>query len=261
VTLRADGITLRVATWNILHGLDLQQGRSDLTATAAAITALDADVVALQEVDRGLPRSEGTDQAAEIGRRLGLHATFAPALLGDPDTSWTAMRGAGSSEPGYGVALLSRYALTGITRMALPGGGDGRRRPRSAPSGNPGWDREPRIGLRATITVDGRALTIATTHLSYLPWRGLRQLRRLVGALDGAGPAVLLGDFNLPPGAVGFVAGGGWAGAGGEATYPASAPRLQVDQILVRGVQVTDVHVGAAATSDHRPVVADLLLP
>jgi endonuclease/exonuclease/phosphatase family metal-dependent hydrolase len=69
-----------------------------------------------------------------------------------------------------------------------------------------------------------------------------------------------MGDFNLPPSAVALAA-RGWAGVGGAPTYPAAAPRLQVDQVLVRGARVTGVRIGAAVTSDHLPVVATLRFP
>ena len=52
---RRPGATgLRIATFNLLHGLDVRSNRVDLDAVAAAIDNLDADVVAVQEVDRGL---------------------------------------------------------------------------------------------------------------------------------------------------------------------------------------------------------------
>ena len=75
---------LRIATYNLLHGLDLRTGRIDLDAAAEAIAALEADVVAVQEVDRGLVRSGECDQVAELAARLGRTGIFAPALLGDP---------------------------------------------------------------------------------------------------------------------------------------------------------------------------------
>ena len=57
---------MRIATFNLLHGLDVRSNRVDLDAIAEAIDALDVDVVAVQEVDRGLPRSGELDQVAEL---------------------------------------------------------------------------------------------------------------------------------------------------------------------------------------------------
>src|SRR6185503_5588957 len=52
--MTADITSLRIATFNLLHGLDVRSNRVDLDAAAEAIDKLDADVVAVQEVDRGL---------------------------------------------------------------------------------------------------------------------------------------------------------------------------------------------------------------
>ena len=70
---------MRVVTYNLLHGLDVRSEQVDLDAAARAIEALGADVVAVQEVDRGLRRTDERDQVAEIAKRLGWHGVFAPA--------------------------------------------------------------------------------------------------------------------------------------------------------------------------------------
>ena len=48
---------MRLATFNILHGRSIQDGVVDLDRLADAIRLLDADILALQEVDRDQPRS------------------------------------------------------------------------------------------------------------------------------------------------------------------------------------------------------------
>jgi endonuclease/exonuclease/phosphatase family metal-dependent hydrolase len=253
---------LRLASYNLLHGISLRTGRVDLPSAAEAIAALGADVVALQEVDRGLPRTDAQDQVAELAALTGMHGLFTPALLGDPGTRWRAVAGDDTGEPGYGVGLLSLLPLTAPQRIALPGGGDGER-VRSASPQNPGWDREPRVALAVTLDAGGRAVRIATAHLSYLPWRGLAQLRVAAAAVARhGGPAALIGDLNLPAWPVRLALRDGWAHAGGPPTYPAWRPRVAVDQLLVRGgLVVRDVMAGAQATSDHRPLLATVALP
>ena len=135
---------MRIATFNLLHGLDVRSNRVDLDAVAAAIDALDVDVVAVQEVDRGLPRSGELDQVAELASLLGRTGVFAPALLGDPTLRW--IRGPGADPdpggPAYGIGLLSRLPLTTVAISALPGGGPGRARP--GPGGpTPAGPRSP----------------------------------------------------------------------------------------------------------------------
>jgi endonuclease/exonuclease/phosphatase family metal-dependent hydrolase len=253
---------LRLASYNLLHGISLRTGRVDLPSAAEAIAALGADVVALQEVDRGLPRTDAQDQVAELAALTGMHGLFTPALLGDPGTRWRAVAGDDTGEPGYGVGLLSLLPLTAPQRIALPGGGDGER-VRSASPQNPGWDREPRVALAVTLDAGGRAVRIATAHLSYLPWRGLAQLRALLAAIQGppALPTVLTGDLNLPALGVRALVRGGWRHAHGFPTYPAWSPRIQPDQLLVHGpLAVRDVTVGPQGPGDHLPLAATLEL-
>ncbi|HZG90273.1 MAG TPA: metal-dependent hydrolase, partial [Pseudonocardia sp.] len=69
---------MRVGTWNLLHGLDIRTGRVDLGAVADAVLELDVEVLAVQEVDRGLDRSGGTDQLAALADKLGWFGEFAP---------------------------------------------------------------------------------------------------------------------------------------------------------------------------------------
>jgi endonuclease/exonuclease/phosphatase family metal-dependent hydrolase len=254
---------VRVATVNCLHGLDVRHGlpppadAASLGVLADGLAALDADVIALQEVDRDLGRSSGLDQVAWLADRLALFGVFAAALLGDPDRGWVPPPAEDPGGGAYGVGLLSRYALTGVRRLRLPGGGAGERT--GPPSRRPGWDDEPRVALRADVRVPGGPLAVTTTHLSYLPWRGTRQLMtaaRLAGA--GHRPAVLVGDLNLPVWVVRSCL-PRWHHAGGGPTYPARAPRLRLDQLLTRGpVEPDDALTKPPLTSDHRPVVADL---
>jgi endonuclease/exonuclease/phosphatase family metal-dependent hydrolase len=251
---------LRIASYNLLHGIDLgQRGTVDLHAAAAVIAELDADIVALQEVDRAQPRSGGVDQVAVLADALGHDGVFAPALMGSPDDRWTPAGDGDGDGPAYGVGLLSRLPLTGVTRRRLPGGGPGARTHRASLR-NPGWDREPRVALAAAAALGGRTLTVTVTHLSYLPWRAVRQLRS-AAAGDGAAPHVLVGDLNLPPLAV-RAATPAWQHAGGAAQFPSWGPRLQIHHVLLRGAVAADrVTVHGRSTSDHRPLVADLRLP
>ena len=143
---------MRIATFNLLHGLDVRSKRVDLDAAAEAIDKLDADVVAVQEVDRGLDRSGELDQVAELAARLDRTGVFAPALLGDPTLRW--IRGPGADPdpggPAYGIGLLSRLPLTAVAISALPGGGPGAARPRKPDSKRPPIlyrDGEPRAAL------------------------------------------------------------------------------------------------------------------
>jgi endonuclease/exonuclease/phosphatase family metal-dependent hydrolase len=256
---------VRVATWNLLHGVDVRTRRVDLGAVVEAIAALDADVVAVQEVDRELSRSGGVDQIAVLAEKLGWHGVFAPALLGEPVRSWDALpeHSADPGGPAYGIGLLSPHPLLDVRRLALPGGADRRRRSGSIEvleQRPPGWDREPRIVLRARLAHPDGEVVVGSTHLSYVAWRAVRQLRRALLWAAQDGPAVLMGDLNLP-GRVARAAltGSGWVAADpGGPTFPSWGPRMQLDHVLTRRVRLTATRVAERATSDHLAVVAEV---
>lgn len=257
---------MRVGTWNLLHGLDVRTGRIDLGAVADAIAGLDVEVLAVQEVDRGLDRSGDLDQVEALAAKLGWHGVFGPALLGDPTRRWDPGPGSGPDPGGraYGVGLLSRHPLLDAERIALPGGGAGERRPEDVGRAMPGWDNEPRVVLRARVAPPGGPeLTVATTHLSYLVWRGLRQLavaRSWLGTCPG--PALLMGDLNLPGrGLRPALVRSGWTAAPAGPTFPSWRPGMQLDHLLARGAQLHDVRVGPRGPSDHLPVTARPVVP
>ncbi|HUG83436.1 MAG TPA: endonuclease/exonuclease/phosphatase family protein, partial [Euzebya sp.] len=254
---------------------EVRPGHVDLTAAATWIASLDADVVALQEVDAHLERSGGVDQVAWLAERLGCDGVFAPALMGSPDGEWDEAPPDGLPEGagGYGVGLLSRIGLHAVTCTRLPYGGAGARRP-GARSANPGVDSEPRVALSATVGDDVR---VSTTHLSYMFWRAVPQLGRALeaAAVGHPGPGVFVGDLNLPMWGgwlalharglhpwgwpEGATRASGWRYRAGAATYPSWKPRLQLDQVLLRNIphEVT-VTAGARGPSDHLPLIVQL---
>src|SRR4051812_25868552 len=102
---------MRLATFNILHGRSMSDDRVDVDRLAAAVATLDADVLALQEVDRDQPRSHLADLTAVAAEAMGaVSHRFVAALSGTPGATW--MAATEDDVPGtasYGVALLSRY--------------------------------------------------------------------------------------------------------------------------------------------------------
>ncbi|MGW5667712.1 endonuclease/exonuclease/phosphatase family protein [Micromonospora sp. NPDC003776] len=258
---------MRLATFNLLHGRSLTDGLVDPDRLAAAVAAIDADVLALQEVDRDQTRSGNLDLTAIAARALGApEHRFAAAVVGTPGEQFRPLThdDDGHGEPLYGVGLVSRYPVRSwqVTRLRpapvrspiyVPGPGGGLVLLRD----------EPRVVLAAVLDTPHGPLTVAATHLSFVPGWNILQLRRVVRALRTLpAPRLLLGDLNLPAGPAHLLS--GWPPLGRRPTYPAGQPRVQLDHILAdrrsldRLPPVTAVDTPLSVISDHRPLVVDL---
>src|SRR3954466_660134 len=105
---------MRVATFNILHGRSPADDRVDVDRFAAAVKGLDADVLALQEVDRNQPRSGHADLTAVAAAAMGaVDSLFVAALSGTPGATWVAATGEEQPDAAaYGIALISKHPMT-----------------------------------------------------------------------------------------------------------------------------------------------------
>ena len=158
---------LRVLTLNIWNRQGPYEKRAELLRRGLA--ALDADIIGLQEVVRRKDRS----QADELTDGLDYHVFFGPARPLDDSAE-------------YGNAILSRYPIKSQRIAALP---------------TLGVD-EPRSIAVVEIESPGGPLTILCTHLSWRLDHGFvreKQVLAIADAIDGAIPAILLGDFNAAP--------------------------------------------------------------
>ncbi|MDM7831066.1 endonuclease/exonuclease/phosphatase family protein [Cellulomonas edaphi] len=249
---------MRVATYNVLHGRSLVDGRVDVDRFATAVRALDADVVALQEVDRGQSRSRRADLATVAAEAMGGDVRFVATMHGLPGLWRTAHDDLRTSRPAYGVALVSRLPVTSWSTVRLP------RRPGIAWVGSGRVRRpvrdEPRAAVTAVVETPDGPITVVGTHLSWLPDWHSRQLTSLLEATEGLPrPFVLMGDLNMTPAQVGAAS--TLRALATEPTYPVGTPTRQIDHILGDG----DVRATGPATSidtglsDHRALVVDVV--
>jgi endonuclease/exonuclease/phosphatase family metal-dependent hydrolase len=252
---------VRIATFNILHGRSLDDGRVDVERLAAAVRDLDADVLALQEVDCDQPRSAMADLTALAAQAMGaVTHRFVAAISGTPGATW--MAATGREQPGtaaYGIALLSRYPVHSWQVVRLP------RIPVTFPMYLRGPDKvlmvheEPRAAMVARLDTPLGLLTVANTHLSFVPGWNRLQLRHLVRDLRGfAGPRVLMGDLNMtPPRTRRWV---GMRSLGSALTFPSDDPQRQLDHILTDDPTLVADQCRAPELpiSDHRALVVDV---
>lgn len=225
---------LAVATYNV-HGCVGADGRLDTARTLGVLRALEADVIALQEL-RWQPR-DARHLLDEFATGLGYTPLAGPTLL-RPDGH-------------YGNALLTRLPVAEVKPVDL-----------SVPG------REPRGALEAVLQSAAGPLTVIATHLGLAPGERRRQMQRLLALVRKAPkPVVLLGDLNEW-----FLWGRPlrwlrrhFGRTPAPATYPARWPLFALDRIWVepaRMLERIEVHRDGFApqASDHLPLRATLAL-
>ena len=251
---------MRVATFNILNGRTASDHEVDLDVFQTAIASLDADVLALQEVDRSQARSGHADLTAEAAEAMGaVDHRFVAALSGGPGATWIAATGREHPDAAaYGISLLSRHPVSAWEVIRLP----------TLHTRVPMWFRghrlpllvrdEPRVAVAAVIETPDGTLTVANTHLSFVSWWGARQLRTVMTSLnDVERPLVLMGDLNMSPNRAAAIT--GMRSLIDAPTFPVDAPREQLDHVLADGTwQSVKGEARQLPISDHRALVVDL---
>lgn len=229
---------IKVASYNIRKSLGTDRKRSP-ERIFKILEELDADIIALQEVDR------------RFGDRV---TTLSPELIVDL-TRYTPVRfGIRQQSLGWhGNVLLVKKGVQvlGQQRIDLPA-------------------FEPRGAVMADIEVHGQTVRVVGMHLGLTGGYRVKQAQAVVAhleKLEGRMPTVIMGDLNQ------------WAQDGGclsqfavhhnviapGPSFHARAPMLQLDRIITSRdfrLEATGVHHTALARtgSDHLPVWAVLEL-
>jgi len=233
---------IRVMTYNI-HVVVGMDKKLDLPRIAAAIERQRPDLVGLQEVDRGVERTQRIDEIAELAKLTHMDYAFAFNLKYQGGQ--------------YGVAILSRYPIRSFDHRLYKNTREAERR---------GF-------IRAEVNVAGQTVNFVTTHLDYQYEDGrVFEAEQLLDALkDVKGPLIVVGDFNdIPAGGAYKLMSDQFADAWIESgvsdqglSYPADKPAKRIDYILSRRtdhIRTKKAWTVSTLASDHVPVVADLEL-
>lgn len=243
---------LRLLTYNIHRAIGLDR-RFRPDRIARILADHDADVVLLQEVDEGAPRSRELNLAHELAEAAG-YPHFA---LGH---NVSLRRGY------YGNATLSRLPILRERNIDLT---IGRRKRRGC----------QHTTLELGGAGPGQPLEVFNLHLGLSARERRRQVERLAASPEladlGAGrPCVVGGDFNDWRSLLRsyFLADLGFgcatdrttlSGPRGIHTYPSFSPQGALDKLYLRNVRrVVSVypcrHRVARVASDHLPVVCEI---
>jgi len=214
---------LRVLTHNI------EASNPDPAATAQALLAHDADVIALQE----LTPEALTQTRSVLAARYPHHAA----------------RGT--------VALWSKHPLTATGSVDI---GMGWPRALRTQAQTPAGPVALYVAHLASVRVGSEGFTSDQRD------RTINDLGEAI-AQEKLSRVILMGDLNgtaydrsLAPLTSGLTSAQAQAGWGFGFTWPAKFPMARIDHILIRGITATDAKILPATASDHRPISADLRL-
>ena len=238
--------SIRVLVYNIHAGKDAS-GQPNLDRVSDLIRSTAADLVLLQEVDRGTKRSGGVDQVAELARQTTYSSAFGRSLDYDGGL--------------YGIAALARGRITNPSTESLP---------IEPPQARAGGSYEPRAALMLVASTRLGPLNALNTHLDasrdeHYRLQESKHVLLLMNRMSADGrPGMAGGDFNAEPGSGTYrqVLGGGlrdaWTecGAGDGFTYPADKPIKRIDYLfLTPRLTCSHAEVVDSRASDHRPLL------
>lgn len=229
---------LTFASYNIHKAVGIDR-RRDPDRIVSILREIDADVIALQEVDR----------------RFGTRESVIPRQTLDDHTPWRPLAPAmmPASIGWHGNVLLVRREIEvrRIEPVVLP-------------------TLEPRGAVAAELEVEGRALRVVGMHLDLSGLRRRHQVRAVCDHAEcgEAMPTVMMGDLNewAPRGGALTAFARSLRVLAPGRSFPSRRPVAQLDRIVVSedwDVEALGVHRSALAAvgSDHLPVWARLQLP
>ena len=272
-----------VTSWNLLHAMAIPPTNDvlgDQLLLGQAMLKINADVIGVQEVDEKLERSGEISQVRLLAESMGAADwAFAPSVIGTPGFKWRAVNSSDAEivtnknshtndgaelVGGYGIGIASKVAVKHWDRIDLgrsvigmpliipAEGKDGKQKAKPIYVAD-----EPRVALAATLE---NGWTVINTHLSFVPFVNLYQLRKIklwakkLGKQYGT-QVLIIGDLNLPKGIPALSS--SWNSLITQNTYPSWGAKIQFDYILSNSLKTDQYEVldtVATGISDHLPI-------
>ena len=218
---------LRIATFNIHSGRGRDR-KMDLARTASVLDPESPDIVGLNEVRGTFDESMWPDQAAELGKRLGMKSAFLPT-----ERRWW--------HDHFGNALLTRIPIRQVHRIPLVGT----------------RGKAYRSATLAQFEFQNKTVQLVSVHIDSQSDREV-ELRAVISLFLGLqSPALLIGDLNSIPEDSQLQE---------LLTHPDVIDALRdvkghrIDWILVRGFKCTTSRQIETDASDHPAAIAELEL-
>jgi len=235
---------IQIVTYNIHKGIGGIDRRYRPQRIIETLQHYEPDIILLQEVDDGVPRSSG-DRQVELfadAMEMGYHAY---------------QRNVSLTTGHYGNAILSRYPLTDIQNIDL-----------TIPL------KKKRRALFCRCHIQDRTLVLINCHLGLAGFERIMQAGKILNDnlfmnVHQTTPTIVGGDFNDVWGTLykRCMAPAGFSPVSKHAsTFPAFMPMRQLDNMYYRG-QIKFIHSFPGRTdvaqqaSDHLPLIADFDFP
>ena len=231
--------TIRVMTYNIHVGVGMDK-KLDLRRIADVINKERPDLVGLQEVDRGVERTQRKDEIVELAQLTGMEYAFAHNL---------------DYQGGqYGVAILSKFPIATIDHRMYQNKREAERRGM----------------IRIEVKIDAKPVNFVTTHLDYQYQDGrLFEAEQMLQFLSTVkGPLVVVGDLNDEPTGSAYKLmlnqfADAWLSGHqtGGFSYPADKPIKRIDYVFIRKsdrLKIKKAWVVETLASDHVPVITEI---
>lgn len=224
--------TVKLMTYNMHRGIG-RDGKLNLSRTAEVIKGSQADIIALQEVERYSIRTGFQDQIKKLSEDAGLNYAYGKSL--------NLLNGE------YGNGLLSKYPIQEYEVVPLPS------------------YSEQRTLLKAIINIDGYTLAVYNTHLGLKEGERKEQTEYILQLLSKETlDYVLMGDMNSKSSKLANFGDKLQDAAQGsdkveQSTFSEGEVQARIDYIYTAsGLKTRSYDVISSEASDHDPVVCEL---